>query len=110
MPAFNPMRLHRNRVVADWTDRLEEVPTDRSGQPEIGRTLFGGQEHVKLKFDVLLPVPQTTGDFEEMPWLMGQGVGMVHQVKPAGEIVTEMMADARRILTRLSGALPADRA
>ena len=110
MPAFNPMRLHRNRVVADWTDRLEEVPTDRSGQPEIGRTLFGGQEHVKLKFDVLLPVPQTTGDFEEMPWLMGQGVGMVHQIKPAGEIVTEMMADARRILTRLSGALPADRA
>ncbi len=110
MPAFNPMRLQRNRVVAEWTDRLAEVPTDRSGQPEIGRTQFGGQEHVKLKFDVLLPVPQTTGDFEEMPWLMGQGVGMVHHIKPAGEIVTEMMDDARRILTRLAGALPSDQA
>jgi len=104
MPAFNPMRLQRNRVVAEWTDRLDEVPTDRSDQPEIGRTPFGGQEHVKLKFDVLLPVPQTTGDFEEMPWLMGQGVGMVHQIKHAGDIVAEMMGDARRILTRLAGA------
>jgi len=106
MPAFNPMRLQRNRVVAEWTDRLDEVPTDRSDQPEIGRTVFGSQEHVKLRFDVLLPVPQTTGDFEEMPWLMGQGVGMVREVKPAGQIVAEMMGDAHRILTRLAGALP----
>jgi len=105
MPAFNPMRLHRNNVVAEWTERLAEVPTDRSEQPEIGRTQFLGQEHVKLKFDVMLPVPVTTGDFEEMPWLMGQGVGLVHEVMPAAEIVSEMMQDAAGIVSRLSGAV-----
>lgn len=104
MPAFNPMRLHRNRVVAEWTDRLAEVPTDRSDQPEIGRTQFLGQEHIKLKFDVMLPVPATTGDFEEMPWLMGQGVGQIREIKPAGEIVSEMVQDAAAILSRLSSA------
>ncbi|MDQ4038009.1 MAG: nitronate monooxygenase [Actinomycetota bacterium] len=104
MPDFNPMRLHRNRVVAEWTENLAEVPTDRSAQPEIGRTQFLGQEHVKLKFDVMLPVPVTTGDFEEMPWLMGQGVGLVQEIKPAAEIVSEMMHDAAAILARLSDA------
>ncbi len=92
-------------MVAAWPERLAEVPTDRSEQPEIGRTQLLGQEHVKLKFDVMLPVPVTTGDFEEMPWLMGQGVGLVHEVMRAAEIVSEMMQDAAAIVSRLSGAV-----
>lgn len=98
MPAFNPMRLQRNRVVAEFTDRLDEVPMDRSEQPEIGRTVFLGQEHVKQRFDVLLPVPETTGDFEEMPFLMGQGVGRIDRIEPAADIVGRMAAQAEALL------------
>jgi NAD(P)H-dependent flavin oxidoreductase YrpB (nitropropane dioxygenase family) len=32
-PAFNPMRLLRNRVVNEWNDRLAEVPTARDNLP-----------------------------------------------------------------------------
>lgn len=103
MPDFNPMRLQRNRVVEEWTDRLAEVPMDRSGQPEIGRTMFLGAEHVKLKFDVLLPVPETTGDWEEMPFLMGQAVGMIDAIQPAAEVVRTMMAEAEAILSKVAG-------
>ena len=102
MPDFNPMRLQRNRVVAEYTDRLAEVPTDRSGEPEIGRTMFLGAEHVKRKFDVLLPTPETTGDFEEMPFLMGQGVGSIHDIEPAGVVVERMMREAHDIIAGLS--------
>lgn len=98
MPAFNPMRLLRNRVVQEYTDRLEEVPMERSGEPIIGKTIFLGGEHIKRKFDVLLPVPETTGDFEEMPFLMGQGVGIISSVEPAAEVVASMMDDAERLL------------
>jgi len=98
MPAFNPMRLLRNRVVNEYTDRLAEVPMERSHLPVIGETVVHGMPHVKRKFDVMLPVPQTTGDFEEMPWLAGQGVGLVREILPAGTIVTRMMSEAAKII------------
>lgn len=98
MPDFNPMRLQRVRPVEEFDGRLADVPTERSDEPVIGRTTFLGQEHEKRRFDVILPTPDTEGDFEEMPWLMGQGVGLVRDVRPAAEIVEEMMADAARIL------------
>jgi hypothetical protein len=61
------MRLLRNRVVDEWTDRLAEVPTVRDGLPVI----FLGQETEMRKFNVLLPTADTDGDWEEMPWLAG---------------------------------------
>lgn len=102
-PHFNPMRLHRNRVVAEYDGRLDEVPMKRDHLPEIGRTVFLGEELVMRKFNVVLPTPATTGDFEEMPWLMGQGISLVHDIKPASEIVAEMMAEAAAIIQKLHG-------
>jgi NAD(P)H-dependent flavin oxidoreductase YrpB (nitropropane dioxygenase family) len=98
MPAFNPMRLLRNRVVDEYTDRLDEVPTERSHLPVIGETILHGRAHVKRKFDVMLPVPETTGDFDEMPWLAGQGVGLIREILPAGTIVSNLMAEAARVI------------
>ena len=48
------------------------------------------------KFNVILPTPQTDADWEEMPWLMGQGVGLVNDIRPAGEVVERMMSEAQR--------------
>jgi NAD(P)H-dependent flavin oxidoreductase YrpB (nitropropane dioxygenase family) len=100
-PDFNPMRVLRNRVVAEWGDRLAEVPTDRGSLEEIGRTLFLGEEIVARRFASFVPVPETTGDFEEMAWLAGQGVGFVHDVRPAARIVEEMMAEAESAVLRV---------
>lgn len=98
MPFFNPMRLHKSRVVQEWNHRLAEVPTVRDDLDVIGETVFMGGKHIKRKFDVILPTEDTTGDFEEMAWLMGQGVGLVKDIRPAGEIVTTMMAEAAAVL------------
>jgi len=53
---------------------------------------------------VILPTPETEADWEEMPWLMGQGVGLVHDIRPAGEVVTSMMDEAVAICGRLGSA------
>ncbi|WP_299951395.1 nitronate monooxygenase [uncultured Ruegeria sp.] len=98
MPDFNPMRLMRVRPTEEFEGRLEDVPKDRANEPVIGQTQFLGQPHEKRRFDVILPTPDTTGDYEEMAWLMGQGVGLIKDIQPAAEIVEEMMADAARIL------------
>lgn len=104
-PHFNPMRLQKNRVVAEYNHRLAEVPQERSTQPLVGKTVLYGRPMEMRKFNVILPTPQTEADWEEMPWLMGQGVGLVNDIAPAGEVVERMMAEARAVLERLSGAL-----
>lgn len=107
MPDFNPMRLLRNRVVDDYTGRLQDVPKQRDHLPVVGETLVHGRPHTKRKFDVTLPVPETTGDFEEMPWLSGQGVGLIKDIRPAAVIVEDMMRGAAEIFrARIDGARP----
>jgi enoyl-[acyl-carrier protein] reductase II len=101
MPAFNPMRVLENRVVREYVGREDEVPTDTSGEPVIGTTAFMGQVVTLRRFSNWVPVPTTTGDLEEMPLLAGQGVGQVRDVRPAGDIVREMVDDAAAILFRL---------
>jgi len=103
-PHFNPMRLQKNRVVAEYNHRLAEVPAERSGLEVVGKTVLYGQPMEMRKFNVILPTPETEADWEEMPWLMGQGVGLVHDVKPAGEVVEQMMSEAQAICARLGRA------
>ncbi|WAL93465.1 NAD(P)H-dependent flavin oxidoreductase [Streptomyces sp. Je 1-369] len=98
-PEFNPMRVQRDRVVAEWHDRTAEVPTVRDSLEQVGTTVFQGEETVLRKFNVLPPVPATEADWEEMPWLMGQGVGLIHDIRPAGDVVREMMDQAEVVLT-----------
>lgn len=100
-PHFNPMRLLRNRVVDEYSDRLADVPIERDALPVIGHTTFLGEPHEMHKFNVILPTPATTADWEEMPFLAGQAAAMVRDVRPAGAIVTAMMESAADILDGL---------
>ncbi len=99
-PLFNPMRLMKNRVVKEWNHRLAEVPTDNTHSPEIGTTVMGGQEMILKKFSVLLPTPDMKADWEEVPFLAGQGVGLVKDVLPAERVVERMMQEAVTILSK----------
>ncbi|MCF2526956.1 NAD(P)H-dependent flavin oxidoreductase [Yinghuangia soli] len=101
-PEFNPMRLHRTRLVDEWNDRLPEVVAQRDSAEEIGSTPFLGFDTPLRRFDVMLPVPGTVADAEQLPWLMGQGVGLIRDIKPAAEIVDGMMRQAEEVLTRFT--------
>ena len=105
MPDFNPMRVLRNRVVAEYEGRLDEVPTDRDDLEQIGRTVWLGEEIVVRKFHAFVPLPETSGDWEEMAWLAGQGVGLIREIRPVVEIVEDVMGQAEAVLSRLAGAL-----
>lgn len=54
-------------------------------------------------------VPIVSFHWEEMPWLAGQGAGLVHEVRPAGRVVEQMMDEAAIVLARLQTvAAPAE--
>jgi NAD(P)H-dependent flavin oxidoreductase YrpB (nitropropane dioxygenase family) len=99
-PSFNPMRLMKNGVVKAWNHRLSEVPTNNEKEPVIGTTVMGGQAMTLRKFSVLLPTPDTKGDWEEMPFLAGQGVGLVRDILPAQQVVERMMTQAAALLDK----------
>ncbi len=98
-----PMRVIRNRVVEEWAGQDTRTPPAPDPPQIIGRTLIGGQEYPMPKFTAVLPTPDTTGDFEEMCLAAGESAGLVREIKPAGEIVHEIMSEAERIIVeRLS--------
>jgi NAD(P)H-dependent flavin oxidoreductase YrpB (nitropropane dioxygenase family) len=105
MPNFNPMRVIRNRVVEEWNDRLKEVPTRRDDLPGIGATKLFGQDLPLRKFDAILATEDTEADWEEMPWLGGQGIGLIHDIPSATDAVNHMMAEVQVILGRLADAI-----
>jgi enoyl-[acyl-carrier protein] reductase II len=100
-----PMKVIRNRVVADWAGRDAKTPAAPEPAMVIGKTLLLSQEYAMPKFSALLPTPATTGDFEEMCLAAGEGAGMITDIKPAADIVRGMMADAKRIIAERLAAL-----
>ncbi len=96
-------RLLATPTAAQWAGRERDIPADvRDGT--IGRTrLFPHSVNIDYTmpaFSALPPTPETTGDWEAMAYPAGQGVGMVHAIAPATDIVAEMMSEARALLDR----------
>jgi enoyl-[acyl-carrier protein] reductase II len=93
-------------VVNEWITREQEVVYPPEPSELIGQTILSGKPVPLPKFSSLPPTPDATGDFGEMALIAGEGVGLVKEIKPAGEIVHGMMEEARQIIEyRLRGAL-----
>ena len=99
-PEFNPIRVLRNRVVEDWHLREDDVPADNSQQAIIGSMdMFGAKTELR-KFTNLVPTPSAEGDFDELPLLSGQGVGLIHSIAPIATVVTNIVNEASSIIER----------
>jgi enoyl-[acyl-carrier protein] reductase II len=96
-PAFNPRAL-RNRVVAQWHERVGQIPADPGSAPVIGRVSLLGMDMDLHQFTNFVPITSTTGDFEEMPLLAGQGVGLVDSAPTVAEVISAMVTDATSMI------------
>jgi NAD(P)H-dependent flavin oxidoreductase YrpB (nitropropane dioxygenase family) len=99
-PDFNPIRVLRNRVVSQWHEREALVPADNGAEPIVGAMdMFGVRTELR-KFTNLVPTPSAEGDFDELPLLSGQGVGLIHSIAPMQEVVDKLVNDAAAVLAR----------
>ena len=85
-----------------WLPRESETPALYASEPPIGETIIAGMTMAVPRFAALPPNAVAKGDVESMELLAGQSVGLVNDVRPAGEIVQGMMAEARRIIGTLA--------
>lgn len=62
---------------------------------------LAGQEIPLQRFSSFLPTPTTTGEVVELAFPAGQAVGFVQDIRPAREIIIEMVDEARAVLNAL---------
>jgi NAD(P)H-dependent flavin oxidoreductase YrpB (nitropropane dioxygenase family) len=91
---FNPMRVLRNTIVCDYAGREDEAANDPQAQPVIGSMPLGGMDMPLHRFSNMVPMSEATGDVDQMPLLAGQGVGLIHDLPSAGDVIEAVMADA----------------
>jgi NAD(P)H-dependent flavin oxidoreductase YrpB (nitropropane dioxygenase family) len=76
------IRSRRNRFIERWAGREWALRCDRAEAWE------------------KLNLARRTGDVDEGPLSMGQDAGLIHDIPPAGEIVTRIVQEAEEILAR----------
>src|SRR5262249_46379788 len=101
-----PHRTLRTPFVQQWLGPEARGQESRPDGPQGGMTVVGGRPMPLLRFMGLPPNCDASGDIDSMDLLAGQGVGLIDQIRPAGEIVRQLMEDAQQIISqRLNGLL-----
>jgi nitronate monooxygenase len=94
----SPMRALRNSTVAAWESAGNPPPGSRPGEGEVIARNEYGQPLQRYASDA--PVQGAEGEIEAMVLYAGQGVGVLHDVKPAGQIVRDIAEEAFGVLER----------
>ncbi len=95
-----PHRTLRTRFVEQWLGRENETQDSSPDEPIVGHTRIAGQEMPVQRFVGIPPNENATGEIESMDLLAGQSVGLVSEIKPAGEIVGEVMHGTQELISR----------
>jgi nitronate monooxygenase len=95
-----PHRVLRTPFVAEWAGREMVGQESRPDEPQIGQTKIAGQTIPLVRFAGIPPSRDAEGEIESMPLYMGQSAGLIHEIKPAGDIVREIAAEAEALLAR----------
>ncbi|MEP6622456.1 MAG: nitronate monooxygenase [bacterium] len=99
-------RVLKNRIVNEFGGREGTIPVPPPPPATIGKTLLFPltlkQPYEMPKFSVIVPTPDTVGDFEEMGLPAGDGVKFIKDIRPAAQIIAQMMGEARQLLEKES--------
>jgi len=98
-----PYRVLRTDLVQSVAGHEDQVPPPQPSDPPIGQTvLFPFTLRVPYTmppFSAVVPTPDTTGRFDLMGFPAGEdSVRKIKDIKPAADIMVEMMTEAAEIL------------
>lgn len=103
LPQFNPMRVLDVGLARDFAGAEDRAPKDLSSQPVVATMKLGGESVPLRRFGSFVPTPDTAGQIDQLPFLAGQGVGLIHEVVPVARIMDELMTEALSALASLRG-------
>lgn len=83
--------------MEEWLGKEEQGQQSRPDEPVVGHTTIAGQHMPVLRFNAMPPNSDSSGDIELRGLLAGQAVGQIHDIKPAKDIVHDLVQGARKI-------------
>jgi NAD(P)H-dependent flavin oxidoreductase YrpB (nitropropane dioxygenase family) len=100
-----PHRVLRNRAFDDWQAAASPSSSQRPGEGELIGTMQSGGARVDIpRYSAYIPEAELDADVEHMAMYAGQSCELVHDIKPAGQIVRDLMREAQEVMRRLVAA------
>jgi NAD(P)H-dependent flavin oxidoreductase YrpB (nitropropane dioxygenase family) len=98
-----PHRALRNAIVSAWEKAGRPPAGERGGEGQaVGRMRFGGEWDDVPRYMPVMVTPEFEGDIEQVPLWAGQSVSLVRDIKPAAEIVRDIVREAEETIGELS--------
>jgi len=95
-------RVLRNKEVNEWEAAGCPVPGKRPGEGTQNGTMQMANTIVEMpRYGVFPPMPGFTGDIERTALYAGESCSLINDIKPAGEIVADIVREAERVLQEL---------
>jgi NAD(P)H-dependent flavin oxidoreductase YrpB (nitropropane dioxygenase family) len=100
-----PHRALRNETVERWERAGRPAPGRRPGEGDVVATLSFGDVKVPLpRYHLALPIEGIEGDWEATCLHAGESCSLVDDIRPAGEIVAQIAAEAGAVLAARASA------
>lgn len=92
-------RVLRNTVVADWERAGSPATGGRPGEGDVvGKMPVAGQWVELTRYGVFMPMAGFEGDLEDQVLYCGQSCSLVHDIRPAADIVATLCREAEGVL------------
>ena len=99
-----PHRVLRNKAVVEWEAAGRPPSGQRPGENTPIGTLQRGANSVPVpRYWALCATADFSGDLEYAALHAGESCGLVNDIKPAADIVHDLMSEASRVAARLHG-------
>ncbi len=95
-------RVLRNKEINEWEAAGRPVTGKRPGEGTLNGTMQMADTTVEVpRYGVFPPMPGFTGDMERTALYAGESCSLINDIKPAGEIVRDVVQEAEEVLTQL---------
>jgi nitronate monooxygenase len=95
-------RVLRNKVIAEWEAAGRPATGERPGEGSIIGTMpVAGASVDMVKYMVFPPLTGFTGDIDYAVLYAGESCSLVHDIKPAAQIVRDVMGEAEEAMEEL---------
>jgi nitronate monooxygenase len=98
-----PHRVLRNKAVAEWEAAGRPPPGRRPGEGTVVGNMPLAERLVDVvRYAVSSPKPGFTGDLDYLALYAGESCSLVHDIKPAAQIVHDIRRQAEEVLMQLN--------
>ena len=96
-----PHRVLRNKAVEEWEAAGRPPSGERPGEgSKIGTLARAGEVVDVQKYSAMMLTPEFTGILNQAPMWAGESCSLVNDIKPAGQIVRDVVREAEEVIAQ----------